>query len=141
MSKLFVLTSAVQFTHSSLSYPLPLAMAGIRQNYHEDSEKGVNDQINMEFYSMYTFLSMVSLEEFYSMYTFLSMVSLEEFYSMYTFLSMVSLEEFYSMYTFLSMVSLEELYMCSYKGKHHFREMHCQTMFWGNISDLGEMRW
>ena len=32
----------------------------VRQNYHEDSEKGVNKQINMEMYAMYTYLSMAS---------------------------------------------------------------------------------
>ena len=32
----------------------------VRQNYAEDSEKGVNKQINMELYAMYTYLSMVS---------------------------------------------------------------------------------
>ena len=31
----------------------------VRQNYAEDSEKGVNKQINMELYAMYTYLSMV----------------------------------------------------------------------------------
>lgn len=30
----------------------------IRQNYHADSEKGVNDQINMELYASYVYLSM-----------------------------------------------------------------------------------
>lgn len=32
----------------------------VRQNYHEDSEAGVNKQINLELYAMYTYLSMVS---------------------------------------------------------------------------------
>ena len=31
-----------------------------RQNYHEDSEAGVNKQINMELFASYTYLSMVS---------------------------------------------------------------------------------
>ena len=31
----------------------------VRQNYAKDSEEGVNKQINMEFYAMYTYLSMV----------------------------------------------------------------------------------
>ena len=30
----------------------------VRQNYHEESEAGVNAQINMEMYAMYTYLSM-----------------------------------------------------------------------------------
>lgn len=33
----------------------------VRQNYHTDCEDGVNKQINLEFYAMYTYLSMVSL--------------------------------------------------------------------------------
>ena len=32
----------------------------IRQNYHEESEKGVNTQIQMELYAFYTYLSMAS---------------------------------------------------------------------------------
>lgn len=32
----------------------------VRQNYHEESEKGVNEQINLELSAMYTYLSMVS---------------------------------------------------------------------------------
>ena len=32
----------------------------VRQNYAKDSEEGVNKQINMELYAMYTYLSMVS---------------------------------------------------------------------------------
>lgn len=35
--------------------------SNVRQNYHEDSESGVNKQINLELYAMYTYLSMVSL--------------------------------------------------------------------------------
>ena len=31
----------------------------VRQNYAKDSEEGVNKQINMELYAMYTYLSMV----------------------------------------------------------------------------------
>ena len=31
----------------------------VRQNYHPESEEGVNNQINMELYAMYTYLSMV----------------------------------------------------------------------------------
>ena len=31
----------------------------VRQNYHQESEEGVNKQINMELYAMYTYLSMV----------------------------------------------------------------------------------
>ncbi len=30
----------------------------VRQNYKEESEKGVNDQINLELYAFYTYLSM-----------------------------------------------------------------------------------
>ena len=30
-----------------------------RQNYHQDSEMGVNKQINMELFASYTYLSMV----------------------------------------------------------------------------------
>lgn len=35
--------------------------SNVRQNYHEESESGVNKQINLELYAMYTYLSMVSL--------------------------------------------------------------------------------
>ena len=35
----------------------------IRQNYHEESEKGVNDQIQLELYAFYTYLSMASYFE------------------------------------------------------------------------------
>ncbi len=34
-------------------------MASIRQNYHEESEAGVNKQINLELSASYTYLSMV----------------------------------------------------------------------------------
>jgi len=30
----------------------------VRQNYHEDSEAGVNRQINLELYASYTYMSM-----------------------------------------------------------------------------------
>jgi len=33
-------------------------MATIRQNYHEESEAGINKQINLELYASYTYLSM-----------------------------------------------------------------------------------
>lgn len=33
----------------------------VRQNYHPESEEGVNKQINMELSAMYAYLSMVSL--------------------------------------------------------------------------------
>ena len=33
----------------------------VRQNYAKDSEEGVNKQINMELYAMYTYLSMVKI--------------------------------------------------------------------------------
>ena len=33
----------------------------MRQNYHEDCEKGINQQINLELYAFYTYTSMVSL--------------------------------------------------------------------------------
>ena len=35
-------------------------MSQVRQNYSSDAEKGVNDQINIELYAFYTYLSMVS---------------------------------------------------------------------------------
>ena len=31
-----------------------------RQNYHEESEAGINKQINLELYASYTYQSMVS---------------------------------------------------------------------------------
>ena len=34
-------------------------MSQIRQNYHIESEEGVNKQINLELYAMYTYLSLV----------------------------------------------------------------------------------
>ena len=38
-----------------------LTMASqVRQNYHEDSEKGINAQIELELYAFYTYLSMAS---------------------------------------------------------------------------------
>lgn len=37
-----------------------MAVCQVRQNYHPDSEEGVNKQINLELYAMYTYLSMVS---------------------------------------------------------------------------------
>ena len=36
-----------------------MATSQVRQNYHAESEEGVNKQINMELYAMYTYLSMV----------------------------------------------------------------------------------
>ncbi|XP_033645836.1 soma ferritin-like [Asterias rubens] len=33
-------------------------MAAVRQNYHDESEAGVNKQINLELYASYTYLSM-----------------------------------------------------------------------------------
>ena len=33
-------------------------LAWVRQNYHEESEEGVNKQINLELYAMYNYLSM-----------------------------------------------------------------------------------
>ena len=35
-------------------------MSLVRQNYHEESEAGVNAQVNVELYTYYTYLSMVS---------------------------------------------------------------------------------
>ena len=32
----------------------------VRQNYHEESEKGINAQIELELYAFYTYLSMAS---------------------------------------------------------------------------------
>jgi len=37
-----------------------MATSQVRQNYHEESEAGVNKQINLELYAFYTYLSMVS---------------------------------------------------------------------------------
>jgi ferritin heavy chain len=37
--------------------------SNVRQNYHEECEAGVNDQINLELYAMYTYLSLVSQKE------------------------------------------------------------------------------
>ena len=34
-------------------------MSQVRQNYHADSEEGVNKQINLELYAMYTYMSLV----------------------------------------------------------------------------------
>jgi ferritin heavy chain len=33
-------------------------MSQVRQNYHADSEEGVNKQINLELYAMYTYMSL-----------------------------------------------------------------------------------
>ena len=38
-----------------------MAESQVRQNYNEESEKGVNQQIGLELYAMYTYMSMVSL--------------------------------------------------------------------------------
>lgn len=38
-----------------------MAESQVRQNYAKESEKGVNDQINLELRTMYTMLSMVSM--------------------------------------------------------------------------------
>lgn len=35
-----------------------MAVSQVRQNYHQESEDGVNKQINLELYAMYTYLSM-----------------------------------------------------------------------------------
>lgn len=32
----------------------------VRQNFHEDCEQAINNQINMELYASYVYLSMVS---------------------------------------------------------------------------------
>jgi len=37
-----------------------MATSQVRQNYHDESEAGVNKQINLELYAFYTYLSMVS---------------------------------------------------------------------------------
>ena len=42
-----------------------MATNQVRQNYHPESEEGVNKQINMELYAMYTYLSMVRLFSFF----------------------------------------------------------------------------
>ena len=36
-------------------------MSQVRQNYHQESEEGVNKQIGLELYAMYTYLSMVRM--------------------------------------------------------------------------------
>ena len=37
-----------------------MATSTVRQNYHQESEAGVNKQINLELYASYVYLSMVS---------------------------------------------------------------------------------
>lgn len=37
-----------------------MTMSQIRQNFHKDCEEAINDQINMELYASYTYLSIVS---------------------------------------------------------------------------------
>jgi len=49
------------FSQLSISHKLTSTakkMAQVRQNYHEESEAGVNKQINMELYASYTYMSM-----------------------------------------------------------------------------------
>ena len=41
-----------------------MATSQVRQNYHDESEAGVNKQINLELYAFYTYLSMVSTRYF-----------------------------------------------------------------------------
>ena len=36
------------------------ATTTVRQNYHSESEAGINKQINLELYASYVYLSMVS---------------------------------------------------------------------------------
>ena len=36
-----------------------MATSTVRQNYHSKCEEGINGQINLELYAMYTYLSMV----------------------------------------------------------------------------------
>ena len=50
-------------------------MSQVRQNYSSDAEKGVNDQINMELYAFYTYLSMVSGVYCYSLFRIISAAS------------------------------------------------------------------
>lgn len=38
-----------------------MAVSQVRQNFHEDSENGINKQINMELYASYVYMSMVSI--------------------------------------------------------------------------------
>ena len=37
-----------------------MATSQVRQNYHAESEEGINKQINSEFFAMYSYMSMVS---------------------------------------------------------------------------------
>lgn len=39
-----------------------MSVSQVRQNYHEESEAGVNKQINLELYAFYTYRSLVSRE-------------------------------------------------------------------------------
>ena len=38
--------------------------SNVRQLYHDECEAGVNKQINLELYAMYTYQSMVNLQAF-----------------------------------------------------------------------------
>ena len=51
----------VSLPTTQLQNPSEMATSQVRQNYHPESEEGVNKQINMELYAMYTYLSMVRL--------------------------------------------------------------------------------
>lgn len=46
------------------NYSVKMAVSQVRQNFHADSEKGINKQINMELYASYVYLSMVSFRLF-----------------------------------------------------------------------------
>ncbi len=43
-----------------------MALTQPRQNYHAESEAGVNKQINLELYASYVYQSMVSEKEIYA---------------------------------------------------------------------------
>ena len=42
-----------------------MALGNVRQNYHEEVEKAINDQINMELYAFYSYLSLVSYQSYH----------------------------------------------------------------------------
>merc|ERR1712042_196183 len=52
--------SFLQLPNSKTNQPVEMAVSKIRQNYHEDCEALINEQINMEFYASYVYLSMSS---------------------------------------------------------------------------------
>merc|ERR1712210_218544 len=56
--------TSTSFSSSTSQTPrrptVKMAVSKIRQNYHEDCEALINNQINMEFYASYVYLSMSS---------------------------------------------------------------------------------